>query len=659
MSFLTFGIHIPESDSPDRLFECLVELQDLKHFDDMKEKTDELFVFCNESTLQLFAFTLDEGDIEKKTWQIVKKHFALSNGEMAKYQFHLDGVDAIKSFLNLAIGINHLQETNISIEQFRDSFEKARSRGFIGPKLNKLYQRGLWLAEKIRLEANLQKRAISPEAVVVELAEKIFGDLKDHKALVAVNRFSCRKFVHKLFEHHIGELVFWEESGTKSFISTDFNCRVIQENDFPKILPTIDLLFVFNQRLDGFLKESDFTRVMNQRKNATLLYVPYFDAAGGSKKSSQLSNIYNLYTYTKEDLQKIVYANFKKHQQIIYVIEQLVDQEIEDFVQWLNADEHYRFGNIIGKSETMQKIMELIARIAQTDITVLIDGESGTGKELIAKSIHEHSARKDKPFVVVNCGAIPENLMESELFGYVRGAFTGATGNKTGLFETANRGTIFLDEIGDLPLSMQVKLLRFLQEGEIKPVGSTKTLHLDVRLLAATNRNLEEMIEYETFRQDLYYRLNVIQMTLPPLKDRLEDILPLAEFFVKKYADRFQKNVYAIREDARQSLQNYIWKGNVRELENVVERAVALATGYKITNSDLPPALLNGTVKERNPEFEYSGTLKELEKHHIANMLNQYEWNYDLAAKMLGIGRTTLWRKMKEYGISNKKNERA
>ncbi|RMF68841.1 MAG: AAA family ATPase, partial [Calditrichaeota bacterium] len=357
------------------------------------------------------------------------------------------------------------------------------------------------------------------------------------------------------------------------------------------------MALIFEQEVEEALTELPMAKIMSQRKNRPLLCVSYFEPVAEQRNQKQdLSRFYNLYYYKKADLDQIVADNLRTHRQNTDTINQLIEKEVEDFVTWVHAKEPYRFGNIIGKSREMQRILELVARIAQTDISVIIDGESGTGKELIARAIHEHSRRAQNPFVVVNCGAIPEGLLESELFGHVRGAFTGATVNRKGLFEVANHGTIFLDEIGETSLTMQVKLLRFLQEGEIKPVGSTQTLHVDVRLLAATNRNLEKMVEEGTFRQDLYYRLNVIRLTIPPLSERPEDILPIAEFFIKKYAARIHKTVLGLDESARQVLTGYTWPGNVRELENAIERAVALASGPYLTREDFPAAMGNGHV---------------------------------------------------------------
>jgi transcriptional regulator with PAS, ATPase and Fis domain len=235
----------------------------------------------------------------------------------------------------------------------------------------------------------------------------------------------------------------------------------------------------------------------------------------------------------------------------------------------------------------------------------------------------------------------------------VRGAFTGATDNKQGLFQAANQGTVFLDEIGETSLAMQVKLLRFLQEGEIKPVGSNETLHVDVRLITATNRELEGMVAAGSFRQDLYYRLNVIQITVPPLRERKDDIVPLAEFSIRKYSEKMYKSVVGMTDAVREILLRHDWPGNVRELENAMERAVALSTGKLVSKTDLPIPLSERTPGKKSAENGVPLSLKEVEKQHIGMILKTHNWNYELVTKLLGIGRTTLWRKMKEYDISN------
>jgi transcriptional regulator with PAS, ATPase and Fis domain len=283
---------------------------------------------------------------------------------------------------------------------------------------------------------------------------------------------------------------------------------------------------------------------------------------------------------------------------------------------------------------------------------VLIQGESGTGKELIAQAIHENSPRRNNPFIVVNCGALTETLLESELFGHVKGAFTGATYTKKGLLEEADGGTLMLDEIGDTSQAFQVKLLRVLQQGEMRKVGSNETLHINVRIIAATNKNLVKLVEQEKFRSDLYYRINVVQVDLPPLAERVEDIPLLAEHFISQYSKEMKKRITGLSPETRQLVLDYPWPGNVRELENAMERAVALAIGHTILPEDLPPNVRQFKQNQNLIDAQPIKPLKSLEKEHIIHALTRYNWDYDRVAQKLGIGRTTLWRKMKDYGIS-------
>lgn len=312
------------------------------------------------------------------------------------------------------------------------------------------------------------------------------------------------------------------------------------------------------------------------------------------------------------------------------------------------------FDSIIGCSSSLKDCLVIAQKASQSTSTVLIRGESGTGKEVIAKAIHNNSTRKDMPFVRVNCAAIPENLLESELFGYEKGAFTGAIKSKPGKFNIANGGTIFLDEIGDMPLSMQVKLLRVLQEREFESVGGLTTQTVDVRIIAATNRNLEKMIEQNNFREDLYYRLNVISIMLPPLRQRKEDINLLAEHFIHKISNKLNKNVSGIDTKSLIHLQEYHWPGNIRELENIIERAINMCDGTIITEKDLPFYIVNtspeksGLINFKNGELQ---PLEYYEKEIIALAMKKYK-SYNKAGKTLGITHRTVALKCKKYNIS-------
>ena len=315
----------------------------------------------------------------------------------------------------------------------------------------------------------------------------------------------------------------------------------------------------------------------------------------------------------------------------------------------------YNFNNIIGKNKKMLELFDLIKDIAKTNSTILINGESGTGKELIANAIHFNSDRVKKPFVKVNCGVLAENLLESELFGHMKGSFTGAIRDKLGRFEIANGGTIFLDEIGDISANMQLKLLRVLQEGEFERVGGTETLKVDVRIIAATNRDLAKMMLNGEFRQDLFYRLNVIPLEVPPLRERKDDIPLLISHFLEKFNKHFNKKIEVIEDDAMKCLQNYSWQGNIRELENLIERSVVLNKTSKLTVKDFPHYVVN-SEGELSFEFDADGSLIDIvdsyEKQIILRALKENNFNKLRTAEKLGIHRSTFMSKLKKYDIS-------
>lgn len=310
------------------------------------------------------------------------------------------------------------------------------------------------------------------------------------------------------------------------------------------------------------------------------------------------------------------------------------------------------YAGLIGVSTKMQRVYKMIERVSQHTHSVLILGESGTGKEMVARSIHYNGPRKQKPFIPVDCSSLVPTLIESELFGYVKGAFTGATHTKMGLLEAAHEGTLFLDEVGDMSVDLQARLLRALQEREVKPVGSTERIRINVRVMAATNRDLENDIRDGRFRQDLYFRLNVVQIKLPPLRDRKTDIPLLVSAFLEKFCDA-QRPLRTISEDAMRRLMAYDWPGNVRELENAIERAVALGSGPILHVGDLPSNLQYAPV-DHALETEQLLSLEELERRAIGRALRETGGDKLAAARLLGIGKTTLYRKLKQYNSGHK-----
>jgi DNA-binding NtrC family response regulator len=311
--------------------------------------------------------------------------------------------------------------------------------------------------------------------------------------------------------------------------------------------------------------------------------------------------------------------------------------------------EELTFNELIGSSTAMERVKDVIGKVAVTDSPVLVEGESGTGKELVAAAIHRHSGRSKGPFIPVNCSAIPQDLLESEFFGHVRGAFSGAVADSLGLFRGAHEGTIFLDEIAELPPSLQVKLLRVLQEMQVRPVGSTKAYPVDVRVIAATNRNLEQAMNQNAFRQDLFYRLNVIRITLPPLRERREDVPVLVNHFMRRFNKRFHRDLRGITPDALNALMAFDYPGNVRELENLVERAYAMGAREQITLGDLPSLTARAAGLPVLADRSLP-TLAEVEKDLILRALAVLNNDKEEAARTLGISRRTIYRRLKEYG---------
>lgn len=328
--------------------------------------------------------------------------------------------------------------------------------------------------------------------------------------------------------------------------------------------------------------------------------------------------------------------------------EKLLDQNV---VLQQKLHQEYNFNNIIGNSHEMRDVYEQVARIARTDTTALLWGESGTGKELIAEAIHYNSLRSDKPFIRVNCAAVPETLIESEFFGYEKGAFTGAVSAKKGRFELANLGTIFLDEIGELTMPTQVKLLRVLQNQQFERVGGTRTIHTDARIIAATNADLEQMIADGRFREDLYYRLNIFSIYIPPLRDRKTDILLLADHFMLKYGRKHKKVIKRISTPAIDMLMRYHWPGNVRELENCIERAVLLCEDQVIHSYHLPPSLQTAESSNTLPNRSLSAAVASYEKELIQDALKSTKGNRAKAARLLDTTERKIGYKISKYGI--------
>ncbi|MCM8784026.1 MAG: sigma-54 dependent transcriptional regulator [Candidatus Omnitrophica bacterium] len=320
------------------------------------------------------------------------------------------------------------------------------------------------------------------------------------------------------------------------------------------------------------------------------------------------------------------------------------------------------FPEIIGESPKMLEVFEVMQKVIKTDSTVLITGETGTGKELVARAIHYNGSRRDGAFVAVNCSALTETLLETELFGHVKGSFTGAIAEKKGLFEVADKGTFFMDEIGDISPNLQAKLLRVLQEGVIKKVGGTQDIKVDVRLIAATNRDLTKEVDRGSFRRDLYYRVSVVEIHIPPLRERKEDISILAEYFLKRFSQKVNKDIKGFSPSAMKLLYDYDWPGNVRELEHEIERAVILNETNEITPDDLSERIRSGGVALKIEEIKtrsLKGVINNYEKKIISELLGEMRWNKTKVAEVLGITRQALNKKIERYDLDRRKKKRS
>lgn len=345
-------------------------------------------------------------------------------------------------------------------------------------------------------------------------------------------------------------------------------------------------------------------------------------------------------------------------EQLVFSVERAIRHaKLEREVRRLRDDAEARhgFAEIVGESAAMQRVFAMIERVAKTDATVLITGESGAGKELVARAVHKRSARSQGPFVAINCAAVPEALLESELFGHTKGAFTDAKATRRGLLVEASGGTLFLDELGDMPLGMQAKLLRALEEQRVRPVGGDSEVAFDARIVTATNRDLESAVAEKKFREDLYYRLNVVHIEVPPLRSRGQDVLLLANRFLRRFAERHKKQVDGISAHAADKILTYTWPGNVRELQNTVERAVALATFTELTVEDLPPKIRDyrpSHVLVAGADPSELVSLEDMERRYIERVMEAVAWNKTDATRILGIDRSTLYRKLERYRIA-------
>jgi two-component system response regulator PilR (NtrC family) len=458
--------------------------------------------------------------------------------------------------------------------------------------------------------------------------------IKD-KILVADDEQSMREFL---------DIMLKKEGYKVSLASNGEEVTKLVENDLFDLV----LLDIRMPKLDGI---SALKKIKaNTPETIVIMITAYASADTAIKAMKEGAYDYITKPFKVEEIKLIIKnALEKKNLQKENI---LLKQAVRD---------RFHFGNIIGQSLKMVALYDLLEKVSPTKTNILITGESGTGKELVAKAIHYNSPRKEKPFVTLNCGAIPESLIESELFGHMKGAFTDAIATKKGLFEVADEGTIFLDEISELPLLMQVKLLRVLQDKEFKRVGGTEDIRVDVRIIAATNKELEEAVKEKRFREDLFYRLNVIQIKLPPLRDRREDIQILANHFLKKYSQELSKNISKISPEALQILLNYEYPGNVRELQNIIERAVALESSSDLTAHNLSsylseqPLLKKGPIDIEIPNdgIDLEKMVEDLERTLLLKALDKTKGIKKKAAELLHINFRSMRYRLEKYGLNH------
>jgi two-component system response regulator PilR (NtrC family) len=466
------------------------------------------------------------------------------------------------------------------------------------------------------------------------------GALMKPRILVVDDEQSIREFLDIMLRKEGYEVTLAEDGEQAS--------DLLKKKSFDMIISDLQMPKMTGLELLKFAKDN--------YPNVTFLMITAFGTTETAVEAMKMGAYDYLTKPFKIDEVRILIQNALRAQSL----------EVENRTLKKELVKEYSFTNLIGNSEPMHRIYDMIKRVASGPTNILILGESGTGKEMIAKAVHYNSPYKDKPFITVNCGAIPESLMESEMFGHKKGSFTGAIADKQGLFEVANGGTLFLDEVGELPLSIQVKLLRSIQERVIRRVGGTDDIKIEVRLVAATNRDLEDMVKKGTFREDLYYRLNVIQIKAPPLRDRKDDVPTLARHFLKKYNERLNKTVNGISEEAMASLKSYSYPGNVRELENIIERTVALEAGATILPESLPPFVQTPTGRKLASAYEIEITdtgidleriVEQIEKELLIKAIHKTNGVKKKAAKLLGISFRSMRYRVDKYNLGSADDE--
>ncbi len=639
---------------------------------------DEILPLYVDNRIELYAVLAHEK--HQDVWeQLTTQMLGRLHGEELLHQ-----QTCVEHFFRRFVGLHSTIPGDTTVQfHIEEQVSQVAQWGGIGPVLARILREAIETAGEIHNNTHLSAGSATVADAIPEIIAKIMEQAssvlilgRNEYVLPIIESLAEAGFERLFFAHPDMGIAHELALNDALYSLTDAHIRLpIEWEQRHEMLAECDVVITMltPEQISGTKEATPCITLreaqshLDSRKNRPLVIVDC-SSEGGESEANIDPGFYqqeNVFIYTLSDLEKVVQQNIQRRRRTIPQAQKRIAKRAQICMQRLYGKDRYLFDGMIARSPVMHTVLELTRRAATSDANILIQGETGTGKELIARAIHRQSHRAEGSFVTINCGAIPEDLLESELFGHVKGSFTGAMSNKQGLLEQAHHGTLLLDEIGDMSLPLQVKLLRAIQEGEIRSVGSTEQRTIDVRIVASTHRDLEELIQEGTFREDLYYRLNVIRITVPPLRERREDILPLAEAFLRRFAaprrsfGRPDQRTLRLQPEVERCLLAYEWPGNVRELENVIERAVALSFGGMIRIESLPSSLCQQPAQGQvTPEqliqeaMDQQYSLRELEAQYIEQVLKASDWNHTLATQILGISRTTLWRKMNDYGIS-------
>jgi transcriptional regulator with PAS, ATPase and Fis domain len=614
-----------------------------------KSTIDELFIIRHNALIDLFAVGSNSKTIGKSINEYLSKKI---DNNIQISESPRENHNSLIYLFEMIVGKEEgLPSDPKILLQMREEFNLALNAGAVGSILTKMYRQAENIGNMLQIDPIIKKNCIAKPDVILDIAEKIAGKLAGFQFIcMGAQNTEMREIVNSINKIGDQKKYIYHDDFSKSYqAGIDLGCIPLNKDQLENQIDDNTIFIYFG---NSSTKKINWI-IPAAKRNKNYLYI-YFDLSN-NKRSIQTSYPNNLYVQSQDQISGLIDKHIKIRREHLRTVDSLFETEMKSFYSWLYSDERFIFNDIVSADRRMQKVFELMRRIAPSDISVLISGETGTGKELIAKAIHQNSKRSNGRFVAVNCSAIPDTLLEGELFGYEKGAFTGAVSAKKGLIEIASGGTLFLDEIGDLPPMIQVKLLRVLQEREIMHIGSTTPISVDIRLVTATNQNLDILAENNRFRSDLYYRVNTVQINLPALRERREDIPLLTDYFLKRLTRNSGKQINKISDDVYKRFVSYDWPGNIRELENIIERAFAVSIGEEITVTDLPTRLQSYPIRShlRVDESEYyNGSLKELESERIKDLIVNRKMGLTETAQMLGIGRTTLWRKMRKFGIS-------